>query len=136
MDRLPPYRPVNHEIPLIDPNKKVKPKVYPLADKYRSQWAEHSTKYTRGRFWVLGPIDSAAPVFAIPKKNLQTARFVIDLRARNSNTAKHFSPIPDMTSVRYEVARSRYRSKFDVAAAFEQVRVIPEYSINSTTSAM
>ncbi|SCZ99851.1 BZ3500_MvSof-1268-A1-R1_C104g00570 [Microbotryum saponariae] len=106
MDRLPPYRPVNHEIPLIDPNKK------PVA--------EHSTKYTRGRFWVLGPIDSAAPVFAIPKKNLQTARFVIDLRARNSNTAKHFSPIPDMTSVRYEVARSRYRSKFDVAAAFEQ----------------
>ncbi|SCZ88902.1 BZ3501_MvSof-1269-A2-R1_C46g00231 [Microbotryum saponariae] len=91
-----------------------------LADKYRSQWAEHSAKYTRGRFWVSGPIDSAAPVFAIPKKNSQTARFVIDLRARNSNTAKRFSPIPDMTSVRYEVARSRYRSKFDVAAAFEQ----------------
>ncbi|SCZ87236.1 BZ3500_MvSof-1268-A1-R1_C154g00800 [Microbotryum saponariae] len=114
MDRLPPYRPVNHEIPLIDPNEKVKPRVYPLADKYRSQWAEHSAKYTRGRFWVSGPIDSAAPVFAIPKKNSQTARFVIDLRARNSNTAKRFSPIPDMTSVRYEVARSRYRSKFDV----------------------
>ncbi|SCZ96913.1 BZ3500_MvSof-1268-A1-R1_Chr4-2g06848 [Microbotryum saponariae] len=127
MDRLPPYRPVNHEIPLIDPNEKVKPRVYPLADKYRSQWAEHSAKYTRGRFWVSGPIDSAAPVFAIPKKNSQTARFVIDLRARNSNTAKRFSPIPDMTSVRYEVARSRYRSKFDVAAAFEQVRVIPEH---------
>ncbi|SCZ95593.1 BZ3500_MvSof-1268-A1-R1_C054g00227 [Microbotryum saponariae] len=102
--------PVNHEIPLIDPNEKVKPRVYPLADKYRSQWAEHSAKYTRGRFW-----------------NSQTARFVIDLRARNSNTAKRFSPIPDMTSVRYEVARSRYRSKFDVAAAFEQVRVIPEH---------
>ncbi|SDA04091.1 BZ3501_MvSof-1269-A2-R1_Chr3-2g05882 [Microbotryum saponariae] len=53
--------------------------------------------------------------------------FVIDLRARNSNTVKRFSPIPDMTNVRYEVARSRYRSKFDVAAAFEQVRVIPEH---------
>ncbi|SCZ87261.1 BZ3500_MvSof-1268-A1-R1_Chr2-2g04727 [Microbotryum saponariae] len=127
MDQLPPYRPVNHEIPLIDPTEKVKPRVYPLADKYRSQWAEHSAKYTRGRFWVSGPIDSAAPVFAIPKKNSQTARFVIDLRARNSNTVKRFSPIPDMTNVRYEVARSRYRSKFDVAAAFEQVRVIPEH---------
>ncbi|SDA08332.1 BZ3501_MvSof-1269-A2-R1_Chr8-1g09769 [Microbotryum saponariae] len=127
MDQLPPYRPVNHEIPLIDPTEKVKPRVYPLADKYRSQWAEHSAKYTRGRFWVSGPIDSAAPVFAIPKKNSQTARFVIDLRARNSNTVKRFSPIPDMTNVPYEVARSRYRSKFDVAAAFEQVRVIPEH---------
>ncbi|SDA01109.1 BZ3500_MvSof-1268-A1-R1_C085g00462 [Microbotryum saponariae] len=112
-DQLPPYRPVNHEIPLIDPTEK------PVA--------EHSAKYTRGRFWVSGPIDSAAPVFAIPKKNSQTARFVIDLRARNSNTVKRFSPIPDMTNVRYEVARSRYRSKFDVAAAFEQVRVIPEH---------
>ncbi|SDA02212.1 BZ3500_MvSof-1268-A1-R1_Chr7-3g09563 [Microbotryum saponariae] len=119
MDQLPPYQPVNHEIPLIDPTEKVKPRVYPLADKYRSQWAEHSAKYTRGRFWV--------SVFAIPKKNSQTARFVIDLRARNSNTVKRFSPIPDMTNVRYEVARSHYRSKFDVAAAFEQVRVIPEH---------
>ncbi|SDA00009.1 BZ3501_MvSof-1269-A2-R1_Chr2-2g04398 [Microbotryum saponariae] len=45
----------------------------------------------------------------------------------NNNTVKRFSPIPDMTNVRYEVARSRYRSKFDVAAAFEQVRVIPEH---------
>ncbi|SCZ99444.1 BZ3500_MvSof-1268-A1-R1_Chr7-2g09538 [Microbotryum saponariae] len=127
MDQLPPYRPVNHEIPLIDPTEKVKPRVYPLADKYRSQWAEHSAKYTRGRFWVSGPIDSTAPVFAIPKKNSQTARFVIDLRACNSNTVKRFSPIPDMNNVRYEVARSHYRSKFDVAAAFEQVRVIPEH---------
>ncbi|SCZ92946.1 BZ3500_MvSof-1268-A1-R1_C072g00373 [Microbotryum saponariae] len=127
MDRLPPYRPVNHEIPLIDPNEKVKPRVYPLPTNIVASGAEHSAKYTRGRFWVSGPIDSAAPVFAIPKKNSQTARFVIDLRARNSNTAKRFSPIPDMTSVRYEVARSRYRSKFDVAAAFEQVRVIPEH---------
>ncbi|SGY53747.1 BQ5605_C006g03797 [Microbotryum silenes-dioicae] len=31
------------------------------------------------------------------------------------------------TSVRYKVARSHYRSKFDVAAAFEQVCVIPEH---------
>ncbi|SCV71302.1 BQ2448_2890 [Microbotryum intermedium] len=127
MDRLPLYRLVNHEIPLIDPNEKVKPKVYPLADKYRTQWAEHSAKYTCGRFWVLGPIDSAAPVFAIPKKNSQTARFVIDLCARNSNTTKRFLPIPDMTSVCYEAARLRYRSKFDMAAAFEQVQVIPEH---------
>ncbi|SGY28176.1 BQ5605_C083g12990 [Microbotryum silenes-dioicae] len=128
MDRLPPYRPVNHEIPLIDPNEKVKPRVYPLADKYRSQWAEHSAKYTPRSllgFWSDRLCGPGLPPF--PKKNSQTARFVIDLRARNSNTAKRFSPIPDMTSVRYEVARSRYRSKFDVAAAFEQVRVIPEH---------
>ncbi|SDA03630.1 BZ3500_MvSof-1268-A1-R1_C139g00747 [Microbotryum saponariae] len=88
-DQLPPYRPVNHEIPLIDPTEKVKPRVYPLADKYRSQWAEHSAKYTL--------VDSGF------RKNSQTARFVIDLRARNSNTVKRFSPIPDMTNVRYEV---------------------------------
>ncbi|SCV73206.1 BQ2448_7131 [Microbotryum intermedium] len=127
MDRLPPYRPVNHKIPLINLNKKVKPKVYPLVDKHCTQWAEHSAKYTCGCFWVLGPIDSAAPVFAIPKKNSQTARFVIDLRACNSNTTKHFSPIPDMTSVCYKVACLHYQSKFDMAAAFEQVQVIPEH---------
>ncbi|SDA04223.1 BZ3500_MvSof-1268-A1-R1_C125g00682 [Microbotryum saponariae] len=123
MDRLPPYRPVNHEIPLIDPNKKVKPKVYPLADKYRSQWAEHSTKYTRGRFWVL--------------EYWQTARFCHRPPCSQQQHRKHFSPIPDMTSVRYEVARSRYRSKFDVAAAFEQVRGhTPSIRSTLTTSAM
>ncbi|SDA04060.1 BZ3500_MvSof-1268-A1-R1_C095g00524 [Microbotryum saponariae] len=55
--------------PVDRSHRKGQPRVYPLADKYRSQWAEHSAKYTRGRFWVSGPIDSAAPVFAIPKKN-------------------------------------------------------------------
>ncbi|SGY18664.1 BQ5605_C054g12629 [Microbotryum silenes-dioicae] len=36
-----------------------------------------------------------------------------------------FSPIPDMQTVRADVARSPFRSKVDVAAAFEQVRVVP-----------
>ncbi|SCZ95625.1 BZ3500_MvSof-1268-A1-R1_C057g00249 [Microbotryum saponariae] len=129
MDRLPPYRPVNHEIPLIDPNERSSRGSIPLPTNIVASGAEHSAKYTRGRFWVSGPIDSAAPVFAIPKKNSQTARFVIDLRARNSNTAKRFSPIPDMTSVRYEVARSRYRSKFDVAAALSRCGSYPSTSI-------
>ncbi|SCZ92913.1 BZ3500_MvSof-1268-A1-R1_C066g00326 [Microbotryum saponariae] len=115
MDQLPPYRPVNHEIPLIDPTGK-------------SQWAEHSAKYTRGRFWVSGPIDSAAPVFAHSEEELPDGSFRDRPPLRATATPSSvFRPSPDMTNVRYEVARSRYRSKFDVAAAFEQVRVIPEH---------
>lgn len=37
MDWLPPFRPVNHTIPLIDEAVKIRPRPYPMPDKYRAQ---------------------------------------------------------------------------------------------------
>ncbi|SCZ95534.1 BZ3500_MvSof-1268-A1-R1_C050g00188 [Microbotryum saponariae] len=92
---------------------KVKPRAIPLPTKYRSQWAEHSAKYTRGRFWFL--VRSTLRLRSSPFRKRTPDRSLCDRppRSQQQQPAK--------------LARSRYRSKFDVAAAFEQVRVIPEH---------
>lgn len=126
MDKLPPFRPVNHFIPLIDPDEKVRVRPYPMPHRYREQWDEQVTAYTKAGWWNPGSLDSACALFAIPKKEAGKARFVINLKPRNANTRKMRTPIPDMRSLRVEVASSPYRSKVDFTAAFEQVRVVPQ----------
>jgi hypothetical protein len=50
---------------------------------------------------------------------------VVDARQRNDNTLKDVTPLPDQDVIREDVARAKYRSKIDLADAYEQVRVEP-----------
>ena len=54
-------------------------------------------------------------------------RTVVDLRARNANTMKMSSPLPDIDGVLRRVAGARYRSLLDLKNAYEQIRIIPEH---------
>jgi hypothetical protein len=60
----------------------------------------------------------------IPKKDEQLWT-VIDARQRNDNTIKDLTPLPDQEVIREDVAQGKYRSKIDLADAYEQVRVEP-----------
>jgi hypothetical protein len=100
MDRLPPFRPVNHTIPLLDESLKIRPCTYPMPDKYHVQWVEHVNAYVKNSWWNLGSLDSACALFAILKKEPGTARFVVNLKPRNANTLKMHTPIPDMRTIR------------------------------------
>ncbi|CAA7268279.1 unnamed protein product [Cyclocybe aegerita] len=53
-------------------------------------------------------------------------RTVIDLRARNANTKKMASPLPDIDGIMCRVASKKYRSVLDLKDAYEQVRVEPQ----------
>jgi len=53
-------------------------------------------------------------------------RTVVDARQRNDNTIKDVTPLPDQELIREDVAWARYRSKIDLADAYEQVWVRPE----------
>jgi hypothetical protein len=127
MDRLPPFCPVNHMIPLLDESLKIRPCAYPMPDKYRAQWVEHVDAYVKNGWWNLGSLDSACALFAIPKKEPGTARFVVNLKPRNANTLKMHTPIPDMRTIPAEIAGAPHHSVVDMAAAFEQVRVVPAH---------
>jgi len=59
-------------------------------------------------------------------------RTVVDARQRNDNTVKDVTPLPDQDAIREDVARARYRSKIDLADAYEQVRVEPK-DVHKTT---
>ena len=123
---LPPFRPVNHRIVLIDPEVKTRPRSDPMPNKYSKQWglliASSTSRADDGapRLWTL-----LCAMFAIPKKDPGEACFVVNLKPRNVNTVKMHTPLPDMRSVRADVAAAR-RSQLDFKAAFEQIPVVPE----------
>jgi hypothetical protein len=127
MDQLLPFCPVNHTIPLLDELLKIRLRAYPMPDKYRAQWVEHVDAYVKNGWWNPGSLDSACALFAIPKKEPGTACFVVNLKPRNVNTLKMHTPIPDMRTIWAEIAGAPHRSAVDMAAAFEQVRVVPTH---------
>ncbi|GAA5988700.1 hypothetical protein JCM11641_006509 [Rhodosporidiobolus odoratus] len=122
----PPFRPVNHNIPLLDKEKKIRPHAIRIPDRYASQWSAHLRKFVETGFWSPAALDSACAMFAVPKHDKSQARFVINLKPQNDNTAKLASPIPNMKQTRYRVASYRRRSKIDFKGAYEQVRLNPD----------
>ncbi|GEM12715.1 hypothetical protein Rt10032_c24g6732 [Rhodotorula toruloides] len=123
---LPPLRPVNHRIELVDKEKRVRPFAIRMPDRYRVQWTAHLRKFIEAGFWSPAALDSACSMFAVPKHDRSQARFVVNLKPRNENTVALASPIPDMNQVRHRLASHKYRSKLDFKNAYEQVRLEAE----------
>ncbi|GAA5974795.1 hypothetical protein JCM11641_007267 [Rhodosporidiobolus odoratus] len=125
-NRLPPHRPEDHSIDLLDEEVKVKPRAINIPARYDQQWRAHVRKFVDTGYWAPAALESACSMFAVPKHDRSQARFVINLKPRNANTRKRVSPIPDMKAVRFRVASRRYRSKLDFKNAYEQIRLILE----------
>lgn len=122
----PPFRPVNHSIPLKDVERKIRPVAICIPDCYKAQWTAHLRKFVETGFWLPAALDSACSMFAVPKHNKSQAHFVINLKPRNENTVRVATPLPDMKDVRSRFAAHRFWSKIDFKQAYEQVHLTPE----------
>ena len=123
-EELPPLREINHEIKLIDPDKKYAYRLPTCPVAFRDQFHDKLERYVRAGWWKEQSVPQAAPLMCIAKKDGKL-RTVIDARQRNDNTVKDVTPMPDQELIREDVARAKYKSKFDLADAYEQVRVEP-----------
>jgi RNase H-like domain found in reverse transcriptase/Integrase zinc binding domain/Reverse transcriptase (RNA-dependent DNA polymerase) len=121
-----PFRPVNHSIPLLNPEETIRPRIHAMPDRYKEQFAAHANKFVESGWWVPAALESACAMFAVPKHDPTQARFVVNLKPRNANTRKMHSPLPDMRAIRAIVASHPYRTKLDFKNAYEQIRVVPE----------
>jgi hypothetical protein len=128
---LPPFRVINHSIPLIDETK-----IYPwrpsrCPEVFRFQWNEKIDAYLKSGHWKVTTARNTVPMLLIPKphkpKDAPELRTVIDLRERNKNTVKMSSPLPDIEGVLRRVAAKRFRSVLDLTAAYKQIHIIPEH---------
>ncbi len=119
---LPPFRVVNHSIPLIDEHKKYVYRLPKCPEALKPKLLEKIERYTKAGWWVPAQVDQAAPLMCIYKKD-GGLRTVVDLRLRNENTVKDVTPFPDQDQIRHDVARAKYRSKFDMSDAYEQTRI-------------
>ena len=122
---LPPLREVNHRIPLIEENKKVKGRLPKCPEQLFPQLLEKIEKYTKANWWVEANVESASPLLCIHKKS-GLLRTVVDARERNTNTVKDLTPFPDQDTIRNACAKAKYRSKLDMTDAYEQIRVGPD----------
>ena len=123
--QLPPMRAVNHQIPLIDDNKRHCYYLSRCPESMTHLLQEKIKRYTAAGWWKPTSTPQAAPMLCIPKKSGKL-RTVVDCRKRNENTVKDVTPLPDQDRIRMDVARAKYRSKIDLSDAYEQVRIVPE----------
>ena len=130
---LPPFREVNHCIPLIDPAKPIKHRYSKCPDSLRPQLMEKIDRYLAAGWWEEKNVPQASPLLCIPKKDGRL-RTVVDCRERNLNTIKDLTPFPDQDMIRNDVARAPFRSKLDMSDAYEQVRVDPNDVKNTAFS--
>jgi len=68
-EELPPLREVNHEINLIDPNKRYTYYLPRCPDAYKGAFYEKLNQYVRANWWEPQTTPQAAPLLCVPKKN-------------------------------------------------------------------
>ena len=101
--KLPPFREVSHEIPLINKSKQLKHRLPKRPEAFRSELAQKIERYTAAGWWVPAATKQATPMLCIPKKN-STLRTVFDLRQQNENTWKDITPFPDQDAICHDIA--------------------------------
>ena len=126
---LPPFRAINHTIPLIDEEKAYPWRPSRCPEPFRAQWVEKRDAYIKSGRWKITSAGNTVPMMFIPKPgtNLPLLRTVVDLRERNKNTRKLTSPLPDMEGMLRRTASKPYRTTLDLKSAYEQIRIVPEH---------
>jgi hypothetical protein len=121
-------------IPLIDEHKILPWRPSRCPEAMRPQWAEKRAAYLASGRWQVTSASNTVPMLLIPKPGTGKLRTVVDLRARNQNTFKQSSPLPDMEGILRRVAGRKYRSIIDGQDAYEQIRIVPEHVSRSAVT--
>ncbi|KAG9122923.1 hypothetical protein FRC07_000497, partial [Ceratobasidium sp. 392] len=126
---LPPFRAINHTIPIIDPTEKYHTRRVQCPKPLKEQFDEKFSAHLNTGHWEFRPGINAIPMLIMMKKSKDgktAVRTVLDKREINANTHKLASPLPDIEEILAEVARHPYRSLINGKDAYKQIRVVPE----------
>ena len=123
---LPPFRSINHTIPLIDKTKIYRWRPSKCLEALKPIWQKKKQSYLDSGRWRFASGANASPMLILPKpgKDGQMGiRTVIDKREDNANTVKLASPLPDIDTILRNVTRHKYWTMLDGKDAYEQIRV-------------
>jgi len=121
-DFLPPFREVNHRIPLIDEGLRYTTRAPKCPEAFMAQLQDKTNLYIKQGRWIPTTGRQAIPMLCIPKGSGKL-RTVIDARQRNANTHLDVTPLPDQKMILSAFARFKYRTKIDMTDAYEQIRI-------------
>ncbi|TFY57697.1 hypothetical protein EVJ58_g6867 [Rhodofomes roseus] len=123
---LPPFRDINHTIPLIDEKKIYKWRPSKCPEALKPIWQKKKNSYLESGRWRFASGRNASPMLILPKpaKDGQMGiRTVVDKREDNANTVKLASPLPDIDTILRNVVRHPFWTMVDGKDAYEQIRV-------------
>src|SRR6266481_198994 len=122
LPQIPPLRMINHEIKLIDPDKRINYRLPKCPDALKEELADKISRYTSAGWWVPTMVQQAVPMLCVLKKSTRL-RMVCDLCLQNENMVKDMSPFLDQDTIWHDVACATYRSKLDMLEVYEQIRI-------------
>ena len=114
--QLPPLRKVQHRIMLKDPNKALRTPNDKTPESLLPRFREWIKRQLKAGSIYQSPTPGGSPMFVQGKVDGRI-RPLVDLRARNDNTIKDHSPIPNQQLILNSVGRAKFRSKIDLSDA-------------------
>ena len=69
LPKVPPFKMINHQINLIDPNKWIHYRLPKCPDTLKEELAEKVSRYTSAGWWVPAMVWQAVPMLCVLKKN-------------------------------------------------------------------
>lgn len=128
---LPPFRAVNHIIPIIDDTKVYSWRPSKCPDALKTLWQAKKEVYLRSGRWRIATGTNAIPMLILKKTSAKAGevkiRTVFDKREVNANTRRLTAPLPDMDGILRNVVRHPIRSLLDGKDFYEQIRVVEEH---------
>ena len=121
-DKLPPHRPLDHTISLVDG---FQPPFGPLYSLSRPEleelkrWLDENL--TKG-FIRASSSPAAAPILFV-KKGDGSLRLVVDYRGINAGTIKNRYPLPLMQDTLMNLSRAKWFTKLDIRGAYNLIRM-------------
>lgn len=120
---LPPFRKINHIIPLIDENKRKCPEAM------KPLWCKKCDDYLATGRWQFQSGFNAVPMLMLkkPANGVLHLRTVCDTQERNANSRHLSSLLPDIEAILCNGVSHKYRSLLDSKDVYEQICIIEEH---------
>jgi hypothetical protein len=119
---LPPHRPYDLAIVLLDENKQVKGPVYPLQPSDDEELCKILKEQLDKGLIRPSKLRYSSPVIFVPKKNGKR-RMCVDYQALNANTVSNAYPLPLIQSLVEKLRGAKYFTALDLKSGYNLVQI-------------